>query len=594
MANQPGLIQRKGVFYVQKRVPTALVDRAGKAIITKSLKTRDRREATRRLHAEMQQIEAYFDSLRHGKTPLARTAVSDPRAQRSFAELVAEHVRALSNAEFATRVAQFELAASDPKGFWKGVHFDLPDTAFFDHLVEEGELDRAIAYIARIRLKARIADLRRMLATGDLRAMIDRAKEMTGTSDEGKARVLARVLARAEIDALERILVGETDAGASEPPAPTQPLPAPGPVTAPQAQGGGPLLSSVCDDWLQEKARTGRWVDKTRNEREASVRAFIEVCGDRPVAAYGKSDVKRFKDVLFQIPPNAHKMLPFKGLSLPALAARAQQLGYPGPSAKNVALKMDAVSSLFIWARKNFDEVVTNPFEGMKPEIDSAPREERDPFSVEELERIFRTPPYSGARSEHFWLQAGDQVLSHMGRYWIPIIAAYSGMRLMEIVQLRKEDIRFSDEICYFDINAEGDKRLKTRSAKRRIPVHPVLVSLGFLDFVARAKHPEHRIFPDVDIGPHQNPSAPASRLFNRLIVEAGVKSRKNCFHSFRHSFEDACRNAEIDWAVMNALQGHAEGGMSGRYGRGFTLDRLAQAVRRIRYGLSLEAPGAG
>ena len=62
------------------------------------------------------------------------------------------------------------------------------------------------------------------------------------------------------------------------------------------------------------------------------------------------------------------------------------------------------------------------------------------------------------------------------------------------------------------------------------------------------------------------------------------MKHGKNAFHSFRHSFEDACRNSDISKEIMDALQGHGEEGMSGRYGRGFFLKKLAEAMGRLQH----------
>lgn len=52
----------------------------------------------------------------------------------------------------------------------------------------------------------------------------------------------------------------------------------------------------------------------------------------------------------------------------------------------------------------------------------------------------------------------------------------------------------------------------------------------------------------------------------------------------FCHTFEDACRNSGISTSVMNALQGHKESGMSVRYGQGFTLSVLSDAMGELRY----------
>lgn len=588
------LIKRNEIFYVHVRVPANIVETYGKRFETKSPRTKDFKEARRKLHDEVSAINRGFDN--HRAKIARQTQPATPQASISFAEIARRHARDVSDKEFADRAELFEATYAEPSRLWKGELVALPESRYFDHLVEDGELDKIVGYIVRTRAKDRIAELRRMLATGNLKELTAIAEERSHGIDPARKLVLARLLARAEIDALVAIVAGEPDAGIeSAAVAPSTPAERSDGGTGAQVLvsanhgSGGPRLSLVLADWIAEKARTNSWVEKTRDEREASVKAFIEVCGDHPVGVYAKADAKRFKDVLFNIPPNAHKKMAFKSLGLVAIAEKAEAEGTQKPTAKNVALKMDAVSSLFIWAKKNFDEVQTNPFEGLKPQVDTVAREERDPFSLDELKRIFSAPPFTGAKSEHHWLQPGSQILDLSGKFWVPLVALYAGARLMEIVQLRRGDIQTVGDVTFFDIKGDGENRVKTRSSNRRIPVHPALVRAGLLDFVERVENPEQRIFPDIEVGSAKNRSAPASKLFIRLIRSAGVKTRKNCFHSFRHSFEDACRDAEIDTAVMNALQGHAERGMSGRYGSGFRLERLNAEIAKIDYGLDFE-----
>lgn len=588
------LIKRNDMFYVHVRVPTNIVETYGKRFETKSLRTRDFKEARRKLHDEVSAINRRFDD--HRAKIARQTQPATPQPSLSFAEIARRHASDVSDKEFADRARLFEAAYAEPSLLWKGELVALPESRYFDHLVEDGDLDKIMGYIVRSRATGRIAELRRMLAIGKLSELAVIAEERSPGIDPARKLVLARLLARAEIDALGAIIAGEPDAGIeSAAVAPSTPAERGDGRTSAQVPtsanrgSGGPRLSLVLADWIAEKARTNSWVEKTRDERKASVQAFIEICGDHPVGVYAKADAKRFKDVLFNIPPNAHKKMAFKNLGLVAIAEKAEAEGTLKPTAKNVALKMDAVSSLFIWAKKNFDEVQTNPFEGLKPRVDTVAREERDPFSLDELKRIFRAPPFKGAKSEHHWLQPGSQTLELSGKFWVPLVALYTGARLMEIVQLRRGDIQTLGDVTFFDVKGDGENRVKTRSSNRRIPVHPTLVKAGFLEFVARVKNLDHRIFPDIEIGHAKNRSGPASKLFARLIKAAGVKRDKNNFHSFRHTFEDACRDAEVDTAVMNALQGHAERGMSGRYGSGFKLERLNAEMAKIAYGLDFE-----
>jgi integrase len=52
--------------------------------------------------------------------------------------------------------------------------------------------------------------------------------------------------------------------------------------------------------------------------------------------------------------------------------------------------------------------------------------------------------------------------------------------------------------------------------------------------------------------------------------------------HSWRHRFKDLCRDAGIEKAVAEALMGHAARDVGDRYGSGYSLKTLAQAIEKI------------
>ena len=61
---------------------------------------------------------------------------------------------------------------------------------------------------------------------------------------------------------------------------------------------------------------------------------------------------------------------------------------------------------------------------------------------------------------------------------------AFTGMRNAEVMQLRKEDIRKSEEgRGYFKVTESAGK-LKTEQSNRVIPIHEQLLKKGFLEFV--------------------------------------------------------------------------------------------------------------
>ncbi len=135
----------------------------------------------------------------------------------------------------------------------------------------------------------------------------------------------------------------------------------------------------------------------------------------------------------------------------------------------------------------NDDHVTVNPCSGL---LNAEPTE-RLPFSVEELNLIFSLPIYC----------AGERLLACGGEaaFWLPLIGLFAGARLEEIGQLLVTDIRWEEGTDYFDITdideeaerlgrGNAEKKAKTAASRRRIPVHPVLVELGFLDYAVRRK----------------------------------------------------------------------------------------------------------
>jgi hypothetical protein len=165
MERPSSLISRNGTYYVHVRVPADIVGTYGKRFETKSLRTKDHKQACRKINGELTQIYHKFENHRAHNTrkdlPITRPALS-------FAEIARHHARDVSDKEFADRAALFEAAHAEPSRLWKGELIALPDSRYFDHLVEDGDLDKIIGYIVRRRAQDRVAELRRMLATGNL------------------------------------------------------------------------------------------------------------------------------------------------------------------------------------------------------------------------------------------------------------------------------------------------------------------------------------------------------------------------------------------------------------------------------------------
>ena len=81
--------------------------------------------------------------------------------------------------------------------------------------------------------------------------------------------------------------------------------------------------------------------------------------------------------------------------------------------------------------------------------------------------------------------------------YWSFLIGIFSGMRTNETAQLRIEDIIKKENVWMISIDEAEGKSVKTTSSIRKVPVHPILISLGFIDYVKIIKSKGvDRVFP--------------------------------------------------------------------------------------------------
>lgn len=117
---------------------------------------------------------------------------------------------------------------------------------------------------------------------------------------------------------------------------------------------------------------------------------------------------------------------------------------------------------------------------------------------------------------------------------------------------------------------------------------------MGFMAFVSERAGGE-KLFPELPRSKAGYYSDSYSKWFARFLVKVGAARPKTCFHSFRHCYRDALRNAGVDHEAALALGGWAVSNRDGEsvsdaYGRGLSVSRLAKAIACLDYhGLDLQ-----
>ena len=241
-------------------------------------------------------------------------------------------------------------------------------------------------------------------------------------------------------------------------------------------------------------------------------------------------------------------------------------------------------------------------------------------FSEAKLHRIFSQPLFVGAKGPSRLFDPGEY-LDWSWRFWLPITMLYMGIRPQELGQLEVTDvitqcgypclsvttISDADDVTdQADWTDASGKLVKSQAGRRELPVHPVLLDLGFLERVEgvrerlrgrRADRPEPRVFPEWQRS-KQGRYAPApSQFFNRdeihaktgrkvqgFFARAGVKTRTGVLYSLRHNYKQALVRGGFSDAEQDLLMGHAGSEVDRIYGDRRAYRGLIEKVRHLSH----------
>jgi integrase len=308
-------------------------------------------------------------------------------------------------------------------------------------------------------------------------------------------------------------------------------------------------LWTLVDYWKSQAERRPRTV----MEVNTTFKRLLECNGDVSVEGLGKSHVIALKDWML-----------------------AQ-----GRSFATVKKALGLLSAVLGLAVAN-DKLSSNPVKGVRLAKPKVEQKSRVPFDADDLRRIFSSPIFTeGMRP------AGGK---GEAAFWLPHLGLWTGARLEELGQLLVSDVRMEQGCYYLTISDEPNsgKRLKSASSRRRVPLHPELIRLGFLGYV-RQQGDAGRIslFHMLSRSGGRQLTSGWSQWFSRYLRETvGIGDPRKVFHSFRHGFKEACRSSGIPKDIHDQLTGHAARDVGDRYGGDcFPLAPLVTAMERLRYG---------
>jgi integrase len=344
-------------------------------------------------------------------------------------------------------------------------------------------------------------------------------------------------------------------------------------------------VSKVCDLYLNDP--TSSRTEKSAMTYRTTFATISAILGpETPLKSINREVCRELLEVLRSLPTNAKKRWP--QLSPREVAAMANAQGIQPMSLANVNEYMNKLSTLFNWAVKE-EIVIRNPAKGLKIANDMAPRDKRKPFSTQQLGRIFNAPLYRGCVDDESRYARQGAAKPRRSRFWIPLIALFSGMRLNEICQMDTADVQEIEGTLCFSVSAKGsgDKHLKTIASDRIVPIHPTLQEQGFAAYVSECRRSGHlKLWPELEPDAFGLYSGRFSRWFARFLETCGAYEDRTCFHSFRHNFRDALRDGDIRNDVALVLGGWTanSNAVADNYGNGFKIRNLYDSIALIRY----------
>ncbi|WP_289036655.1 DUF6538 domain-containing protein, partial [uncultured Roseibium sp.] len=281
-----------------------------------------------------------------------------------------------------------------------------------------------------------------------------------------------------------------------------------------------PLLSEAEALYVEMKGR-GR-SGSFEQTAKRSISYMLQLLGDKPVDAYTRAEVNRFRDSLDKRGLSTTSVRRIFSTVRAAVNFTARENGLEEPRAFAGVYLGDAVGS----SRSN-----------------------RNPIPLADIRRV----------------QDFCRALDDEPRHLIALISD-TGMRLSEAAGLINEDIALDGDFPHIVLRTHSWRRLKTKGSERVVPL------VGAALWAARravSPNPTGFLFPKYcsSSGCKANSASAALNKWLAPRVPDGC-----VVHSFRHSLRDRLRAVECPSDIVDRLGGWSVSGIGESYGKGYPL----------------------
>jgi len=312
-------------------------------------------------------------------------------------------------------------------------------------------------------------------------------------------------------------------------------------------------ITEYMEEYFEKKKRIyGKISNTTKIELSGIYKEFLSIIGENlNISSLNKSVIRNYSNCVWSLPSNYSKKKIYKDKSIAEILSMEipnEQKRSPITFNKHIL----RVKQFLSWAL--LEGYITDDlsrFLNLIPD-NVKPNQKKDCFSDDELRLLFNNPVY----------ECGD--FKKPSRYWIPLMALFTGARGEELAQLYPDDVEdYQNSGIYVFRFRENDERmqgLKNQTAPRIVPVHSKLIALGFLEFVDSQKK-GNMLFPELRRSNGKNFKSFGNN-FNRKSSsgwkwKCGVAREHVSFHSFRHNVVNFLVDSKIEDRISCGIIGH-------------------------------------
>ena len=291
-----------------------------------------------------------------------------------------------------------------------------------------------------------------------------------------------------------------------------------------EIKGVNNSFKQLADEWL----KINRWNrEKSRKAFISHINKFLKVIGD--------VDLKTITKVMLY--DFAEKM--------------AMESNSSNQTIKNYIASIRAV--LNYAERKG--KIDSSPAYNLSLETYGTSKRERKPFPFDMAKELFKL-----------------KLPKDIRLLWSIMIS--TGMRLDEVALLSVKNIKEERGIRYFDLTG---MKVKNKGSARKVPIPDILIQ-KIDEWIKNLEGDRLFSFPLNADGKAQNAASKKSMYYIRTVTS----DKDLVAHSFRHTFKDLVRNADISKELHDFITGHSGGDSSSYYGEGHSLERRKEAIDKV------------